>query len=340
MQVRYEHLSKHLKCNSLSPIYFVSGEEILLVQMACDSIRNTAKKHNFSEREIFYVESNFNWPMLLSHSNNYGLFAEKQILELHLIQGVSEVAAQTIKTYASNPPENKLLLVIMGKLDRRQQETTWFKSIDKAGVFIPIWPMELSQLPEWIAAYLANFGLTAEKEAIQSLISATEGNLSATAQEIEKLSLYFGTDTSKIITYDRLMQALSDSARFDPFKLADAALEGKPKRCLRILNRLKEEGTEPLLILWALSRECRLLSSLAFQHKQGKNLRTLFQLHHIWEKRQILYQQALQRHSLTYWQTLLRLAASIDRIIKGIESGNIWHSIQQLSINMSGIKIV
>ena len=339
MQVRYDKLSTHLKSNPLSPIYCVSGDELLLVQKACDHIRSHAKKQNFSEREVFYAESGFNWQMLLAHSNNYGLFAEKQILELNLIQGISEAAAQTIKTYASNPPTNKLLLIVMRKLDRRQQQTIWFKSIDANGVFIPIWPMELPQLPRWITERLASFGLTAEKEAVQCLISATEGNLLATAQEIEKLSLYFLPDTSKLITRDALLQALSDSARFDPFKLADAALQGEPKRCLRILNQLQEEGIEPLLILWSLSRECRQLASLAFQLKQGKNLRDLFQTYHIWEKRQTVFQQALQRHSLTHWQMLLRFAAVSDRIIKGVEPGNIWHSLQQLSVSMSGSKI-
>ncbi|BBB14936.1 DNA polymerase III delta subunit [Candidatus Rickettsiella viridis] len=338
MQLRYEQLNTLLEKKPLAPIYFVSGEELLLVQMACDSIRNSAKKQGFSEREVFYAESGFNWHTLLTHANNYGLFSEKQILELHLLQGVSESAAQTLKTYASDPPANKLLLVITGKLDRRLLQTTWFKSIDSVGVFMALWPMEQAQLSRWITERLASLGLKAEKEAIQYLISATEGNLLASAQEIEKLSLYFASDTQHIITPEAMMQALSDNARFDPFKLTDAALQGEAKRCLRILNRLREEGVEPLLILWSLSRECRQLASLAFQLAKGQNLRTLFQTHHIWEKRQPLFQQALQRHSLTHWYTLLKLATQSDRIIKGVISGNIWHALQQLSLQLAGIK--
>ncbi len=338
MQLRYEQLSKHLNNRPLAPLYFVSGDETLLVQMACDAIRSSAKKQNFSEREIFHAEPGFNWQMLLTHSNNYGLFSEKQLLELH-IQGISEVAAQTIKIYASNPPPNKLLLIITGKLDRQQQQTSWFKSIDTVGIFIPVWPIEASQLSSWITNRLAKFGLTAEKEAVQCLISATEGNLLATAQEIEKLDLYFSANTSKLITRNALLEALSDNARFDPFKLADAALQGESTRCLRILKRLQGEGIEPLLILWALSRECRQLTALSFQLKQGKSLQALFQTYRIWEKRQALFQQALQRHSLAHWQTLLRFAAFCDCIIKGVEAGNIWHALQQLSINMSSSKI-
>ena len=339
MQWRYEQVNQQLSNKPLAAIYLVSGDQPLLVQTACDNIRRAAKKQGFSEREVFHAESGFNWQTLLSHSNNYGLFAEKQMLELHLIQGFSEAAAETLKTYASNPPPDKLLLIITGKLERRQQQTSWFKQLDAVGVFIPIWPMEPAQLSAWITERLAACGLKAEKEAIQCLRSATEGNLLATAQEIEKLSLYFGTNSNQVITRENLMAALSDNARFDPFKLTDAALQGEPKRCLRILNRLQEEGVEPLLILWALSRECRQLATLAFQLEQGKNLRTLFQTYHIWEKRQGLYQQALQRHPLAHWYTLLRFAARTDRIIKGVESNPIWHALQRLSMTMAGVKI-
>jgi DNA polymerase-3 subunit delta len=340
MQWRYEQINKQLKDKPLAPIYLVSGEERLLIQTACDSIRSSAKKQGFTEREVFHAESNFNWQALLTRSNNYGLFAEKHMLELHLSQGLSEAATEALKTYISNPPPDKLLLIITGKLDRRQQQTAWFKQFDKIGVFIPIWPMEPYQLSQWIAERFATFGLKAEKEAIQCLMSATEGNLLATAQEIEKLSLYFSTDIKNVITRDVLLQALSDNARFNPFTLTDAALHGEAKRCLRILNRLKEEGVEPLLILWALSRECRQLAILAFQLQQGKHLSALFKTYYIWEKRQGLFQQALQRHSLTHWHTLLRFAARIDRIIKGVEPGNSWQALQQFSMNIAGIKIV
>jgi DNA polymerase III subunit delta len=340
MQWRYEQVSQQLTSQPLAAIYLVSGDEPLLVQIACDHIRHAAKKQGFSEREVFHAETGFNWQTLLTRSNNYGLFAEKQILELHLVQGFSEAATEMLKTYANNPPTDKLLLIITGKLDRRQQQTTWFKQLDAVGVFIPIWSMEPAQLARWITERLAIGGLKVEKEAIQCLMSATEGNLLATAQEIEKLRLYFGTDTNQVITRDNLMEAFSDNARFDPFKLTNAALQGEAKHCLRILNRLKEEGVEPLLILWALSRECRQLATLAFQLEQGKNLRTLFQTYHIWEKRQGLFQQALRRHSLTHWYRLLRFAARTDRTIKGVETNAIWPALHRLCLAIAGIKIV
>jgi DNA polymerase III subunit delta len=334
MQCRYEQLHQQLNSPALAPIYLISGEEIVLIQAACNTIRLAAKKAGFTDRQVFYADTHFNGSSLIGCMNNYGLFADKQLLELHLSQGLSEAVTQTLTLYAKNPPSNKLLLIIAGKLDRRLQQTAWFKSIDKVGLVIPIWPLQAPQLFRWVTERFHTMGLKVEKAAIECLIFATEGNLLATAQTIEKLSLYFDTKNN-VITLDMLTQALSDNARFDPFKLTDAALEGNSERCLRILAHLKEEGVEPLLILWALSRECRLLASFAFKLKLGQNLITVFKEQQVWEKRQLLFQQALTRHTLTHWYRLLGLASRIDQLIKGIGTGHVWNALQTLCLKIA-----
>jgi DNA polymerase-3 subunit delta len=197
-----------------------------------------------------------------------------------------------------------------------------------------VWPMQIPQLFRWATERCHAIGLKVEKTAIEYLVFATEGNLLATAQTIEKLSLYF-TEKNKLITAEMLTQALGDHARFDPFKLTDAALEGKSQRCLRILEHLKADGVEPLLILWALSRECRLLASFAFELSKARNLMTLFKEQHIWEKRQLLFQQALARHTLAHWYKLLGLASRIDQLIKGIGTGDVWNALQTLSLEIA-----
>lgn len=331
MQCRYEQLPQQLNNATLAPIYLITGEEVVLIDDACNAIRLAAKKAGFIDRQVVYSDTHVNASSLIACMNNYGLFAEKQLLELHLSQGFSEAITQTLTLYAKNPPPNKLLLIIAGKLDNRSQQATWFKSIDKVGFVIPIWPLQTSQLFRWVTERFHTMGLTVEKTAIECLIFATEGNLLATAQTIEKLSLYLDAKNN-VVTIDLLTQALSDNARFDPFKLIDAALAGNSERCLRILTHLKEEGAEPLLILWALSRECRLLASFAFKLNQGQNLITLFKEQHVWEKRKLLLQQALTRHTLMHWYQLLGLASHIDQLIKGIGTGHVWHALQTLSL--------
>lgn len=332
MQLRNEQLLQQLKNQALAPIYFLYGEEPLLIQETSSAIRVAAEKSGFAERQVFYADTHFNWPSFLACMNNYELFSEKQLLELHL-SCIATAAVQALTLYANNPPKNKLLLIIAGKIDRHFQQSAWFKGIDKIGIITPIGSIQSTQLISWITARCHKLNLKIEKMAIEYLMLATEGNLLATAQTIEKLNLYFGTKDQ--ITTEMLSQVLHNNARFDPFKLTDAALAGNAQRCLHILAQLAEQKVEPLLILWALHRDCRQLASFSFELNKGKNLAILFQEQRIWPKRQQLFQQALARHTLTHCYKLLTLISHIDQLIKGIGVGNIWNALQNLSIKIA-----
>src|SRR5205807_1734023 len=56
---------------------------------------------------------------------------------------------------------------------------------------------------------------------------------------------------------DTVLAGVADSARFDVFGLGEAVLKGEAARALRVLAGLRAEGTEPTLVLWALSRALR-----------------------------------------------------------------------------------
>jgi len=58
MQVKAENLAQQLK-KGLAPIYLIYGDELLLVQEAADAIRAAARAQDFSEREVFTVDREF-----------------------------------------------------------------------------------------------------------------------------------------------------------------------------------------------------------------------------------------------------------------------------------------
>ena len=86
-----------------------------------------------------------------------------------------------------------------------------------------------------------------------------EGNLLAAGQEIEKLRLLHGEGK---VTAEDVSPAVANSSRFDVFILVDAALGGDAKRALKVLAGLRAEGVEPVIVVWALTRELRTLAKI------------------------------------------------------------------------------
>lgn len=335
MQLRYEQLANHLQKN-LAPLYLVSGDVPLLAQECCDLIRVAAKQQGYSERQVFQVETGFSWAKLSTEIDNFSLFATKQLFELRFTPNqLGDTGSKAIQSFANKPPSDKILLITTTKLDASQQKTAWMKAVSDAGVFIQLWPIPVEQLPQWIQQRLTAAGLQAEKDGIALLAARAEGNLLAAAQEIEKLSLLGHT----LLTTDAIAQVVTDSARFDIFQLADAALLGDGKRVSRIIAGLENEGVEATLLLWALAREIRTLASIAFNIEQGIPPEQALQKQQVWEKRKSLVRKALQRHPATTWRRLLKQASKLDQIIKGLEKGNIWQELERLALRTAGIKI-
>lgn len=335
MRLRPDQLQAHLNKN-LGPIYIVSGDESLLVQECCDALRLQCRKQGFS-REVLHVETGFDWNELLASANALSLFSERKLIELRMPTGKpGDAGGKALTEYAANASPDNVLLIICNKLESASTRTKWYKNIENAGASIQCWPIDAKQLPRWIGQRLNQAGLQANSDAIQMLAERVEGNLLAAVQEIEKLRLY---TNNTIIDIDTITAAVTDNARYDVFGLVDRALEGDAKASLRMLQGLKAEGTEPPVLLWALSRELRTLCHCAEQIEQGNGIDRVLQNQRVWDKRKAITQKALSRLKAKQLRQLIHNAYHIDRTIKGMVKDNSWDLLEQLVATLAGARI-
>ncbi|TQV68248.1 DNA polymerase III subunit delta [Exilibacterium tricleocarpae] len=333
-KVRADQLDKAL-AKGLSPIYIVSGDEPLLVQEACDTIRAAARAAGFCERELYHNEPGFDWGQVLSSANSLSLFAERKLIELRLGNGKpGDKGAKALLEYAAAPAPDTLLLLAAPKLDGSTQRSKWFKGLEQAGCFVQIWPVTAQQLPRWIGQRLRRAGLKADSQAQEVLASRVEGNLLAASQEIEKLKLLVEADG--FVTAEMMSTVVADSARYDVFGLVDKALHGDARGAVKNLHGLRGEGTDATVVLWALAREIRTLSQVAYACEQGQNFDWAAKNAGVWDKRKPLIKTALRRLKSPLLQVLLRKANAIDKAIKGMHNADPWGELLDLTLNLAG----
>jgi len=334
MRLYPDKLEAALK-KDLLPVYFLSGDEPLQLGEAADAVRRAARAQGFSEREVLHVEKGFDWNTLLAESNALSLFAEKKIIDLRLPSGKpGKDGGAALAEYAARPPEDTLLLITSGKVDKRSQSAKWYRALDKVGATMQVWPVEAPEMPRWLEQRLRARGLQPDREAVRMIAERVEGNLLAAAQEVDKLVLLNGSGP---LSAEQVEAAVADSARFDVFGLVDAALAGDAPRASRMLHGLRGEGVEPILVLWALTRELRSLADMAAQIESGKGVDGV--LARVWGKRKGPVKAGLQRHNRARWQQMLRRAARLDRVIKGVAPGNAWDELLQLTLLMAGVRL-
>lgn len=333
MKIRPEQLKSHL-LKDLLPVYVVSGDEPLLAQESADAVRYEARKKGFSGREVFHGDGNFDWGNLHNEANALSLFAEKKIIEVKIANGKpGDKGSKALCELCANPNPDNLLLIILPKLERGAQNSKWMKTLEALGAHIQVWPITGDQLPRWIKQRLLQSDINANQEAAEILAERVEGNLLAAVQEIEKLKL-LATDGN--VDAIKMSSVVADSARYNIFEFVDKILIGDAQSAARSLRGLHSEGTDAIPLLWAITRELRILVKASEQVSHGEQRDWALKNAGVWEKRMPLFRKALQRSSAAHLRMLLYQAGAIDRGIKGMRKADVWDEITTLVLSFAG----
>lgn len=336
MQIFANQLEAQLK-RGLAPVYLLYGDEPLLVEEGRDRIRAAARAAGFEGRELVTVEAGFDWSALFVSSQSLSLFSEKRFIDLRLPTGKpGDAGGKLIAELSADPPPDTLWVISCGKLDKPQRESKWVKAVEAAGVVVPFYPVEAAQLPGWIERRMQAAGVKAGPGVAELLAYHFEGNLLACAQEIDKFALSFG---NALIKVEDIEQDIAGAARFTVFVLADYCLDGRARDIPRVLKNLSAEGVEPVLALWALTRELRALAEIATTLEQGESVAQALDRHKVWSKRKPLFTRALNRGRPGEWRAWLARAARVERIVKGRAAGDAWTGIECLALGFAGLRL-
>lgn len=334
MRLKPEQLAAALQ-KDLAPVYFISGDEPLQLGEMADAIRAAARKAGYDSREVLVADSGFSWNELMESAGSLSIFTDKKIIDLRLPTGTPGTeGSKALIDYCERLPEDTLLLITAAKTASASLKSRWFQALDKAGCVIQVWPLEGQDLIRWLQQRMQRRGLQAEAEGIRILASRIEGNLLAAAQEIEKLYVLYGPIQ---LSNQQIFDVVADSSRFDVFKLMDCVLAAKVGRIFKVLSGLQAEGVAAPVVLWALAREARVLIKIKQALAQGQNKALAFKNNHIWDKRQQLVSDALNRLGDSDLNSILTLSAKADRQIKGRQPGDPWETLLAVCLMFASV---
>ncbi|MCF6346267.1 MAG: DNA polymerase III subunit delta [Thiomicrorhabdus sp.] len=334
----------------VQPVYLLYGEAPFFLRESYDGLREKLKQQGYLTGDVYDVEAKFDWQALQMETQAGSLFSDQRMIVVNMPKGspgregggfIQDWCAFSQTLQAGALPE---IVVVFQceRLDSRQLKSKWVTAIESAGLVVQAKPVPMNALPSWCQQKAQTLGLQLDTDAAHLLAERVEGNLLAADQELTKLSLVFGSNVANSahtsISVETILEQVVDQAHYQLFALSSALLKGQVAYSLQMLMRLREEGLEPPVILWLLSKELRLLIELS-QCAQHGTMAQAFKQCRIWQSKQSEYSQALKRQNLVGWQTLLKLALNIDLMIKGIRptltTEEVWLEMSQLVLKMA-----
>lgn len=316
----------------VKPLWLVFGDEPWQKNDSLQNIKAHAQQQGFSEIIRFSVDDKFDWQILLAEYQALSLFASQRIIEVELITGkVGDAGAKALLALVDNLHQDVQLIFHGPKLDGPTTNRKWFKTLSQNGCYLPLYDIEVKALGSWLQRQARQLNVNLSPQVTPLLIELFEGNLLALEQELQKLSILFGT---QLISLEDAEKIVINQAKFNPFQLIDSLLQGNLERCISILEQLQQEGSAVGQLIWFVHKEINQLLDMIEQKEKGISLNDIFKKYRIWDKRKPLYQHAVSHITLANINRTMARLAQLDLLSKSTSDFNHYIILSDICLSL------
>lgn len=335
IKINASQLNSKLNQNDALRYFLAVGNDVYLQHITQDQIKNRLHSLGFEEQSVFVIDHQTDWDLINESTQAMSLFSNQILLILQFgDNGLNATTSKKLDELTQHLSSEVGLLISLPKLTKAQENMGWFKALADQLCIIACNTPDTEQLPLWVNQQLQQHSLIIEKQGIDLLCYYYEGNLLALSQLIEQLALLYPTGK---ISYSQVENNINDSAIFTPYHWIDAMLMSKTKRSFHILQQLKMNDTEPLILLRTLQRELILLINVKKKSTQD-SLKIAYDLYKVWQNRRNLMTPYLTKTSLNHLYQILNQLTMLEITLKSDYQAPIWEKLNALNLLFIGSK--
>ena len=255
-----ESALKALRQQVVDPEMAVMNENILLDPKPDALIAACETLPAFSDRRLVIVKDS----SLLSRAGKADTEAEDKPAR-------GRGAGNDIGDYLNRLPDYIcLVFYVRGQAEGGRK---LIKQIKEAGGHVFFAKLDRNKLIKWIARELKGFGKQIDRSTADQLLFACGDEMLTLQNEIGKLAAHAGE--AEAVTLDDVEAAVTKSAEYRIFDLADRVAGGKSAESLRLLREMLQAGERRLALLSLLQRQYRNLLFVKLMTEEGESQATM-----------------------------------------------------------------
>ena len=260
-----EDLRNQLKRRELRPVYLLFGPETYLRDIAlktiCDLSFTEGCARDFNET-VFSLNSDGNLASALGAAEQLPMMAQRRLVCVTDVRISSTGAKDTLRendepaleAYLKRPSESSIVIFVADEFDKRRKVAKVL--IDYATV-VEFADLIDDDLIAWATARVKDAGSEMDQRGLRLLVSLVGPDVRRLTIEIDKLST--AALPERFISSELIESLVANSREVSNFDLTDQLFAGRKKEALKTLNKILDDGSEPLALLGLISYNVRRL---------------------------------------------------------------------------------
>jgi len=266
---------RELKAGKVAPLYLLFGAEEYLRSETERAIREAAlfdsSLREFNDARFTLASDDVQHA--LAAAEQLPMMSTRRVVRIAEFNRLRESDEEALLRYIARPAESSVVIFVADEMDKRRKLT---KSLMDACVTIEFAPLHDNELMQWARTRLKEIGANTDERTLGHIIALVGADVRRLSVEIEKLAT--AAAPSGVITSEMVDELIARSRELSNFDLTDQLIAGDRRRALQILQRLLDDGAEPLMLLGLVASHYHRLTLAKELMKTGAPKEEVFRL--------------------------------------------------------------
>jgi DNA polymerase-3 subunit delta len=268
MELSREKLREQIRTGEFAPVYLLYGEEQYLRNLAARTIAERAIPPE-APREFNEAEFSLNTPeeiiAAIETARQLPMMSPRRVVIIRDVRIAATAASDTLKEswldglerYLSDPSPETVLIFLADELNGTRKAAKLLKQ-KAAAVEFPL--LGDSELVQRLISAAEESGASISETAVRHLIDLTGPDFRRLSAELEKLIT--AALPAKSITRELIDEFVPNRREISSFDLTGHLLNGNRQLALKTLNKILDDGAEPVALVGLISYNYRRLLML------------------------------------------------------------------------------
>ena len=322
-------LHRALKAGDIKSLYLLFGAESFLRDLAARAIADASLKdaslREFNEAS--FSLTNTDVQQAIAAAEQLPMMAARRVVSIRDFGKLREADEEALMRYLARPVESSVVIFIADELDKRRKLS---KTLLDACSSIEFAPLSDTELAEWAKKRLKDLKVQTDDRTLHQVVALVGSDVRTLSNELEKLATT--ALDSGLITMEMVDTLVGRSRELSNFELADHLIARNRKRALQTLQRLLDDGAEPVMLIGLIGSNYRRLALAKELMSKGAANQEVYRQVGIFGRREEFLATARRTDALALSRSIERIAAADLAIKTSLSGGGAQGSRLQLEL--------